>query len=132
MKWVVNMDIIQLKSVGVIWGLLISAYFIFSWWRAAQVVNRSIDPASKTSYPKSKFQFVGRGIRAVFFADDEEYFRLWDIVVIAFGSLGIAFSILYLLAKGGALEFLPFLRRIFGFKLFRIRRKKVVVDDTKV
>jgi hypothetical protein len=125
----------QYSISTILWGFGIVAFFIFSWWRAAQVVNRSFEPIPLNSknyvLKKTRFQYVGLGVRAVFFDDDEEYFRLWDIVVIAFGSVGIALAFAYLLVKGGALEFLPFLRKIFGFKLFRIRRKKVVVDGTK-
>jgi hypothetical protein len=123
------MNITNYSIPAALWAIFAVAFFIFSWWRAAQVVNRSVKPGGNMY--KTKFQFVGIGIRAVFFDDEEEYFRLWDIIVIAIGSVGIALAFLYLLAKGGALEFLPFLRKIFGVKLFRIRRKKVIVDGTK-
>lgn len=80
-------------------------------------------------YRKTRLEFLGYGIREVFFDDNEEYFRLWDIVVVVFYSPAIAMSFIYLLMKAGALEFFPFLRRIFGVKLFRIRKPGVKKDE---
>lgn len=118
-------------------------YTIMNIVRSFKIVNeseldRNYVAANPDKYPngypmgmygKTRLQFYGYGLREVFFDTKEEYFRLWDIVVFVFYVPAIIMSFVYLLMKAGALEFMPFLRRVFGFKLFRIRKPEVKKNE---
>ncbi|MNQ66120.1 hypothetical protein D3C85_806020 [compost metagenome] len=123
-------------------GVVLTIYTIMIIIRSCKVVSESVltrqliqtypekygQMKEHDWYNKTRLQFLGYGIREEFFDTKEEYFRLWDIVVFAFYLPALAMAFVYLLMKAGALEFMPFLRRVFGFKLFRIRKPEVKKD----
>lgn len=88
-------------------------YGIFATWR---IVAES----------KGELQRIGIGIRESFFPKKRKYFVFYDIFRMVFFFPAIVIAVFIMLLRAGALEFIPFFKRIFGFKLFKIRN---TIDD---
>lgn len=54
--------------------------------------------------------------------DDQEYFRLWDIVRTVIALPGLALGLIFFLLYHGAWQLLPIWRVIFGIKLFKLKK----------
>jgi hypothetical protein len=72
-----------------------------------------------------KFKNFGRGMKWTFFDEYEgTHFTLYDLLRMIFFLPGIVLGIVFMLTRAGAINFFPFLRKIFGLKLFRIEKEK--------
>lgn len=101
--------------------IAVIVYAIYSIWRSVIVVENSYKVSRYNNHRGPELRDIHRGWYRTFLKD-EEYFRLWDIIVIIFHFPVLVFAFLYLLFKAGALEFIPFFKRVFGIKLFRIKK----------
>lgn len=114
------MVIIEALTLAWFWFLSLALWLEiligFSLFYAGFATWRIID------YADGELKNIHYGIRDAFFPKSRKYFVFYDIFRMIFFLPGIALAVFILLLKAGALEFIPFFKRIFGFKLFKIRK----------
>lgn len=110
------------QLLGMTWWVLLAwiVYFIYTFikiWKLVdeahcyKVINKErVDCIS-----------IRQGLKEVYFYR-QKYFTLWDIVRMIVNIPAIVLASALLLLKTGVWQFFPFLRKVFGFKLFRIEK----------
>lgn len=73
-------------------------------------------------YDRGRYRVsVSRGLKGAFF-EDQSHFTLYDIIRLPFILPSIVIGTAILLLREGIWQFFPFLRKIFGFKLFKFKK----------
>jgi hypothetical protein len=105
--------------VDLIIYLLLVAYAIYALIQTFHFVNN----AYRYQYKQKRRLSVRAALKGTFW-DDEDYFTLYDIIRLVFIIPPIIAGFFILLLIEGAYNIFPFLRKILGFKLFRIEKEK--------
>lgn len=115
--------ILHAQIFGMTWWALLLwiVYFLYTFRAIWVLIYESHLHIREGNQYKDVISFRA-GFMETFFDPDEEYFRLWDLVRVAFSLPAIILALLLLLLKHGIWQFFPFLRSVFGFKLFKLKK----------